>query len=258
MPRTPDAKVSIVFTTERMFDDKEVTTLNSPSDDGRGLVTVMRFTANVRHEGGEYDGEGNPRSFWLRFVAAPHEMPYLVTHWMSRKEMRAHLEDLWGGWWVNADGCDVFSPDFMGDSLRLPEPCGECNDTGWFPGTGYGHTDPPGPGQIVQRCDECSRFDGDLAAAIDWARVNGGQVHAIIGSTIDGEPQMAPQSDAWVFTGGTWDPLVHGDPGTDIGGVIWHTEIAATYQGWYENPEAESADEMYGDIVVHVEKEEDH
>jgi hypothetical protein len=118
--KTPDAKVSVVFTCERVFDEAEMTTLTSPGDGGRGTVMVARFTANQRHEGGEYDANGQPRAFWLRFCAPSYDKPYMVTHWMSRAEMRAHLEDMWPGWWVTEDGCGVFSPDFDGDSIQLP------------------------------------------------------------------------------------------------------------------------------------------
>lgn len=100
----------------------------------------------------------------------------------------------------------------------IVEDC-EC-DRGWLVEQTYGFTAPPEGSVVIQRCDLCERYPGDIDAAVAFAEVIGGRVFAIG----DGE-MMAPQSDAWVELGGKAGP------------VIWFEERAAIENGWYVNPE---------------------
>ncbi len=50
--------------------------------------------------------------------------------------------------------------------------CVECNSAGYLVDQTYGHivTAPGDEVRTVQRCDECARYDGDIEAAVAFAR----------------------------------------------------------------------------------------
>lgn len=108
--------------------------------------------------------------------------------------------------------------------------CEGCLGTGWRLG-GSGRTTPPPGGTLVQRCDACGKFDGDLAAAQEYALLHGGQVGAIRSVCLPDEPLMAPGSDPWVVAGAPrWAEGVHSVPGGHVAvsdGVAWVSQNLA-------------------------------
>jgi hypothetical protein len=91
----------------------------------------------------------------------------------------------------------------------------ECRQTGVLVDQTYGRTAPPADAVLIQRCDQCERYPGDLDAAVAYATTTGGTVHAVG----DGE-MFAPQSDPWVTPGGP-------------GGIVWHRTAEAIAAGLY-------------------------
>lgn len=108
----------------------------------------------------------------------------------------------------------------------------DCDDKGWIVDQTYGYTDPPhDDAKLIQRCDTCTTFDGDLDAAKAFAReakrLSGApqRIYAIG----DGEV-MAPESDCWVSTSlRDADQLVE----RSEGGVLWIDPAVATSRGIY-------------------------
>jgi hypothetical protein len=97
-------------------------------------------------------------------------------------------------------------------------PC-DCADhgAGYLIGQTYGHTDPPDGAVIVQRCDQCEVFDGDIAAAVAYANVHGGRVHVIGDGKI-----IYRQTDVWVMPDEPWN----------LNFVDWHLPARAIGYGW--------------------------
>lgn len=132
----------------------------------------------------------------------------------------------WDHGWADAEGDSeslvyCTDQDKTHDGIRhQPEDDGEeCGcDAGVLVHQSYGLTSPPWPEAVlVQRCDECAVFEGDVDAALAFAgRTPTGRVHAIG----DGE-NLAPQSDPWVM------------PYDNPGPVVWHPTGDAVRAGWY-------------------------
>lgn len=110
----------------------------------------------------------------------------------------------------------------------FPEPddgsC-DCSDegAGYLVGMSYGHTSPPEGALLIQACDTCQRFEGDVDAAVVYAARHGGVVHAVGEVTEPGKELLSYLSDVWVMPD---------EPATAK--VVWHTEGVAVGRGWLE------------------------